>query len=257
MSYKKKILNSFDIGAQKYDLFAEAQILAAQLLTRSLKKHIDTKKKSKFDALELGSGTGNFSKKVFENFDLNSFVMCDFAPKMIDKGKKKIANYTKKKKNIFFLEKDFDEISCFKKYDFIISNMSLHWSKDLFRVLRNIFYTARRGTILSFSLPNDNSFEEIKTFEKISNHKILLNKLPNHKILINYLSLRSTVIFSYEKKYKIKFSNIIDFLKKIKIIGAGAKLFDEKNKLYFLRNFKKKSLKVSYCISFFIVLIND
>ena len=89
MSYKKKILNSFDIGAQKYDLFAEAQILAAQLLTRSLKKHIDAKKKSKFDALELGSGTGNFSKKVFENFDLNSFVMCDFAPKMIDKGKKK------------------------------------------------------------------------------------------------------------------------------------------------------------------------
>ena len=215
------------------------------------------KKKLKFNALELGSGTGNFSKEVCENFDLNSFVMCDFAPKMIDKGKKKVADYNKKKGNIFFLEKDFDEIYCFKKYDLIISNMSLHWSKNLLGVLRNIISTAKKGTILGFSLPNDKSFEEIKKFERSSNSKILLNKLPNHKTLINYLSLRSTIIFSQEKKYKIKFSNIIDFLKKIKIIGAGAKLFNKKNKLFFLRNFKKKSLRVSYSISCIIVLIND
>ena len=164
MSYKKKILDSFDIGAQKYDLFAEAQISAAQLLIRSLKKHIDEKKKLKFDALELGSGTGNFSKKICENFDLNSFVMCDFAPKMIDKGKKKIANYIKKKNYIFFLEKDFDEISCFKKYDFIISNMSLHWSSDINKITDKIIDKMPKKSVFCFTVPNDESFSEVENF---------------------------------------------------------------------------------------------
>ena len=46
-SYKKKILSSFDVGAEKYDLFSEAQILATQLLITSLKRCIEEKKKTK------------------------------------------------------------------------------------------------------------------------------------------------------------------------------------------------------------------
>ena len=38
MNYKKKILSSFNNGAEKYDCFADIQILAGQLLMRNVLK---------------------------------------------------------------------------------------------------------------------------------------------------------------------------------------------------------------------------
>ena len=57
-------------------------------------------------------------------------------------------------------------------------------------------------------------------------------------------------------EYFVKFSNVFEFLNKLKIIGVGAKLNNSKNNFFFLRNLKK-TFSVSYFISCFIVLINE
>ena len=86
MNYKKKILSSFNNGAEKYDCFADIQILAGQLLMRNVLK---IGKKSMPNIVELGSGTGIYTKMLLENLDFKSLLSFDISPKMVNKARQK------------------------------------------------------------------------------------------------------------------------------------------------------------------------
>ncbi len=258
MNYKKKILSSFNNGAEKYDCFADIQILAGQLLMRNVLKKIG--KKSIPNIVELGSGTGIYTKMLLENLDFKSLLSFDISPKMVNKARQKFnslnINGLKNDSKVNFVEKDFDKIDSFERCNFITSNMSLHWSIDIFKVLDKIFNTAKSGTIFGFTFPNNKSFKQLEKIQNKDLQKINLNQLPSHEILFKYIKKTQKTIFSEEMEYFVKFSNVFEFLNKLKVIGVGAKLNNSKNNFFFLRNLKK-TFSVSYFISCFIVLINE
>lgn len=257
MNYKKKILSSFNNGAEKYDCFADIQILAGQLLMRNVLK---IGKKSMPNIAELGSGTGIYTKMLLENLDFRSLLSYDISPKMVNKARQKFnslnINGLKNDSKVNFVEQDFDKIDSFERFNFITSNMSLHWSIDIFKVLDKIFSTAKSGTIFGFTFPNNKSFKQLEKIQNKNLHKINLNQLPSHEILFKYIKKTQKTTFSEEVEYFVKFSSVFEFLNKLKVIGVGAKLNNSKNNLFFLRNLKK-TFSISYFISCFIVLINE
>lgn len=258
MSYKEKILSSFNNGADRYDCFADIQILSGKLLMKNVLKKID--KKSKLNIIELGSGTGTFTKMLLENLDFESLVSYDISPKMVNKARRKFSslnrNGLKNNFKLSFIEQDFDKIDSFKNYNFITSNMSLHWSMNMLEIFDKIFNTAEPGTIFGFAFPNNKSFRQLEKIQNKTFQKINLNKLPSHEFILEYIKKTQKTIFSEEIEYFVKFRNVFEFFKKLKVIGVGTKLYDSKNSLFFLRRLKK-TFRVSYYISCFIVLINE
>ena len=76
---KKYIKNSFNIGAKKYDNFNHIQNLAGDSLIEILKNNTNilSIKQKKINALELGSGTGEFTKKILNNLNIGKLELVD------------------------------------------------------------------------------------------------------------------------------------------------------------------------------------
>jgi tRNA (cmo5U34)-methyltransferase len=79
----------------------------------------------KFKLLDLGSGTGNISKKIKEKFP-NSMISCiDIAENMIQMAKIKLEKYN----DIEFYTGDFSEVDFKEKFDVVVSSLALHHIK--------------------------------------------------------------------------------------------------------------------------------
>ena len=62
---------------------------------------------------------------------LKKIHLIDISKKMIQKSKVKILD-----SRVTFDQRDFDTIEDFGGFDFIFSNMSVHWSNDIFKLLQ-------------------------------------------------------------------------------------------------------------------------
>lgn len=258
MNYKKTICDSFNKGSESYDMYSKIQVIASNFLLHKLLKYL--KKNRKYSILELGSGTGHLTSLIAKNLHFKKIVACDISSKMILKSKKKVLINKKKKskiEQIFFLEKDFDKINFFNNFNLITSNMSLHWSENISKLINNILSNSQSDSIFSFTVPNNNSFSELSKEYLNTRKSVVLNSLPDHELLKNMLKINKTRVFADEFKHDFIFPNALDFLRQLKRIGTGIKLIDQKNNLFFLRSIQKKTFKVSYYISCFIVFIND
>jgi tRNA (cmo5U34)-methyltransferase len=95
------------------------------------------------EVLDLGAGTGLFSKNVYDKYPNARFVLYDLADKMLDVARERF----KHNQNQFeFIIGDYRNIQVTKKFDLVISSLSIHHlthdeKKDLFRsiykILRN------------------------------------------------------------------------------------------------------------------------
>ena len=82
--------------------------------------------KIKFDnALEVGCGSGYMSNQINKLENIKKIHLIDISNKMILKAKENLS-----KENFSYEVTDFDNFKNYKIYDFIFSNMSLHWSEN-------------------------------------------------------------------------------------------------------------------------------
>tara|TARA_A100001015_G_C14990498_1_gene713684 strand:+ start:679 stop:1473 length:795 start_codon:yes stop_codon:yes gene_type:complete len=262
MKIKEKIKLSFDKGSIKYDNFSSIQNMVGDLMINILKEtYPNLKSKISFKkVLELGSGTGEFSKKVLDLFDIKLFHLIDISPEMIKKSKSKLPS-----KNIKFSINDFDYYQNFESQNFILSNMSLHWSSDIIKLIKKILSKLGKNSIFFFSVPDHSSFKVINNiFFKNEKNKVL-NGLPEKKKILNIFDEKNFdtkfKTFNLQKKYK----DPLSFLKELKQIGANTKISDVslKNKkkinqsIFFLRKFVNKKIVVNYSVSCFLIRRKD
>ena len=101
MKYKEKITIAFNKGSKRYDELADVQNIAGSFLLNELTK-IFPEQQTK-NIIELGSGTGIFTKMVKDYFVFNKFDAIEISSDMIRVTKKKISD-----KKLFYLNEDFD-----------------------------------------------------------------------------------------------------------------------------------------------------
>jgi malonyl-CoA O-methyltransferase len=152
------IQKKFSRAAHTYDRYATVQSdvacqLAAQL--RSPAK-IATEINS---ILEIGCGTGNFTKKLADRFPQASIKALDFSPEMLSQASLKL-----QKKDIEFL---CDEAEQFlantprQSFDLVVSNGALQWFSDLDGALKNIARILRQKGIFLCSIFGPGSLHEL------------------------------------------------------------------------------------------------
>ena len=229
--FKKKVKKSFDKGAQTYDDNSGLQKEILENLLDFFSKEIKGVKKD-FTLLEIGSGTGIFSKKISQSFSLKNIHLLDISSQMINKSK---LNF--KSDKVLFINEDFDFFKNYNNYNLIVSNMSIHWSSNFIKLIKSILKSINKDSIILMSFPNSNSFSDIKR-----KYKTFTNDFPNNdelKLLLNnqkyYFNLKNL-------NHKKEFKSMFVFLKSLKKIGANA----SKKKTIFrdLYNLRKDNEKV-------------
>lgn len=246
-SFKKKIKNSFDKGSVNYDnnsnLQKETLENLLDLFLCETKGH-----NQNFSLLELGSGTGVFSKKLSEKIFLKKIHLLDISSEMIEKSKLRFND-----KKVFFFKSDFDCFKNYQDYNLIISNMSVHWSKNFMRLMKKILLSINKNSIVLISFPNSGSFRNLK-----KDHKKFTNYLPNINLLRDYLGSSKYYFSAKEMIHEEYFKNILVFFRSLKNIGANvSNNFFNPIDLYSLRRNKEK-IKVDFDISYlFIRKIKD
>jgi tRNA (cmo5U34)-methyltransferase len=78
---------------------------------------------SPIDVLDLGAGTGLFSKHVFEKYPNAKFLLYDLADKMIAVAKDRFHSYPQQ---FEFMIGDYRTLQIEREYDLVISSLSIH-----------------------------------------------------------------------------------------------------------------------------------
>ncbi len=79
------------------------------------------------DVLDLGAGTGLFSKHVFEKYPNARFLLYDLADKMIDVAKNRFRSHPQQFE--FFIG-DYRTLRISREFDLVISSLSVHHLDD-------------------------------------------------------------------------------------------------------------------------------
>jgi len=241
-TFKNKVKDSFDQGADCYDKHSSIQKEISKNLLDLFFNELKENKEG-FSLLELGCGTGFCSKKISENISLTRIHLLDISNKMIKQSKIRFKN-----QNVFFFKDDFDFFENFENYNLIVSNMSLHWSKDFLKLIKKILNSIKKNSILLLSFPNSRSFNNLKT-----KHHKLINDFPNEKKMKELLNNKKFYFTMKRMMHEIEYGNIILFFQSLKKIGANVSnnVFNISD-LYSLRRDRDK-VKVNFDISYFFI----
>ncbi len=205
-----------------YDNYAFVQKEVAQKLIAFLEKD------EEFETiLEIGCGTGIYSKKLVSHIKYQNIILNDLCDSK---------NYVSQIEKSKFIIEDMDTFE-YKKYSLITSSSVFQWSKNLDQLLDKISIAGDR---LLFSIYVDGNLLEIENFFgvglKYSNHQDILKKLKKNFKFVKY-KVENIVL---------EFTTPLEALKHLKYTGVtGIRKNIEITKI---RNFKETKLtyKVAY-----------
>ncbi len=226
--FKEKIIHSFTKQIGFYEKNNHFQKKANEDLIFLLKKT-----KVKGVILEIGAGTGNFTKSLINHHLEKKIEITDLCPSMV--------NYCKRlysARNTFFYVLDGEKLDKSNNYAMIASAMTLQWFYDLEKSFSLIRQALKKNGLFLFSFLEKDSFCEWKN---INTEKILLNPLPSIEEIETYLKKNLFSICHLEKKsYTVIYPSIISFLQNLKKTGANASLFQSPKNFYSLMTLAKK-----------------
>ena len=218
---KKVIEKNFSKYAKFYDRYADIQSLCAQeLMTNVIGKSFK-------NILDIGCGTGNFTKILRQTFPDSQIKAIDISKNMVALAQDKL-----KDKNIEFIVLDAEDIETDAKFDLISSNVSFQWFQNLPESLKIYKNMLEEGGEIIFSTFGPLTFSELG--------KCLKNSFGGENSLsatefISFKNLKRTMesIFKEvdikEKSYKKEYKSLPDLLKNIKYTGAKGRGLIEKN----------------------------
>lgn len=117
----------FEEKSKTYDKTVFDVILKYEEVITALINAIPFRADDKFTVLDLGCGTGNISSRIKDKYPKASITCLDIAENMIEKTKKKLADYG----DIDFVVADFLSYDYpLEEYDVVVSSLAIHHLSD-------------------------------------------------------------------------------------------------------------------------------
>jgi len=152
MNSKLLLGKNFSRYAESYDKYCAVQNLCA----RDLIAKIGPKDFSSI--LDIGCGTGNFTRLLKDKFPNAGIMAID-----ISRGMLRIAKEKLKMGGIEFLEDDAETVIFDRSFDLISSNATLQWTEDLEKTLASYRGMLRDDGSIWFSIFAQETFCELST----------------------------------------------------------------------------------------------
>lgn len=128
------VKSHFDKEAKEYNLEVIMVIPGYKKMHKEAIKQILFSKNKKFDVLDIGVGTGNTSLEILKKYKLAKIDGLDVSKKMIDVAKSRLSRY-----KLNYLIGDIKTKKFTKKYDVIISTLTIHHLKNKEKTFKKIY----------------------------------------------------------------------------------------------------------------------
>lgn len=214
MFNKQLIKASFSRFADGYDRYAKIQSVSAKMLTDSINK-----KENFYKILEIGCGTGNYTKLLHKKFPQAIINAIDLSPQMLAVARGKLPN-----KNISFISGDAEDSKFNEKFNLITSNATFQWFTHLERSLKKYKKYITPQGIINFSLFGPKTYFELAmALRETVNSKLglsaedFITKDKLIKIVNKHFSNKAISI--KEKVFTRQYKNLWELLKVIKYTG--------------------------------------
>jgi malonyl-CoA O-methyltransferase len=147
------IAQSFGARAASYDEHADLQRAVAERLARLLPPLASPR------VLELGCGTGLFSRHLLARYPNGTFVFTDLAPSMVEQCRRNLAAAAGKQRICFDIM-DAARPTTDGPFDLIAMSMTLHWLADPAAALTTLRQLLVPGGVLIYATIGGKSFPE-------------------------------------------------------------------------------------------------
>lgn len=202
MVNKELVKNSFKKNLKTYDDNA----LVQKKMAEKLIKLISDKKFDK--VLEIGIGTGFFTKLLAENINCKEF----YANDIVSECSKYLSKVIK---GAVFVSGDIESVSIPKNIDLVVSNATLQWVTNLEEILIKVESSLNKDGVFLFSTFGDKNFLEMRAITNIGLNYLSLNQLK--ELLEKYFE----IVEIREEQEEVCFDSFKDVLKHIKLTGVN------------------------------------
>jgi len=211
---KKKVSRNFSKGADTYD---KAAIIQKHMADK-MEIFVDGSKKE-YKILEIGCGTGIFSKKILKRFPNSKVDLLDISSNMLDKAKEKLGE----EERINYILDDIESHVKEEKYDIIFSNATFQWIEDQENLFRHLHSILEYGGKIVFSTFGKRTYCELKeSFEKLEGSFCFSQDFIATTALKDIVEAHFMLLAADEEYMVESYPSVLDFLKMIKDIGANS-----------------------------------
>ena len=199
---KSSITKNFEKSLSTYEDNAESQKKAASRLIGLLNKD----KLNFKEILEIGSGSGFLTKKIFSSFPDCSLTMIDLADNSMEG-----VNFLKGDAET--LLKSFTEAT----FDLVISSSTFQWMHSPARVIRECGHILKKGGKCAFTTYIEGTFEELS---KLSGNSLLYLSEEQWKLLVKKSGM--SIEHSEVAHSTLLFDSVRELFHHLKATGVNA-----------------------------------
>jgi len=219
MINKEQVCRHFGKMSESYNDYAVVQKKMAYSL------QLLAKKTGSFHRiLEIGCGTGFFTKLLAELYPHAHITATDISQDMLNVAKNSLSAF----KNISYELADGENLQLSGQFDLIISNAAFQWFNDYHQAFRQFYNHLQPGGYLLYATLGSDTFYELHTSFKAARQSLDIKSSVHHGptfISINTLAdIGQQLGFDsrhHEEFHKEYFPTTKDFLTSVKKIGAN------------------------------------
>ncbi len=209
---KDTVKKNFSRHARHYDGYSDIQRLCGSRLISK----VDSVAVS--DILDIGCGTGSYTKLLRERFPSARIRAVDLSPAMIDVAREKLRGAS-----VELAVADGEKIGGGEMYDLVSSNASFQWFEDPEKALAMYKGMLKPGGMILFSVFGPLTFEELDdSIKELSGGGIsIVSSAFFGKKRVEEVMERLFVDIEIEEAvYRQKYGSLPELLQKIKYTGA-------------------------------------
>jgi malonyl-CoA O-methyltransferase len=220
-SKKEQIKKQFNHAKNTYDQHAIVQQEMAKQLSNLLPKDDQIK-----NILEIGCGTGLFTKLLLKQYPTASLLAVDLADEMIEKAKQQLTSLSQVQLRVADIEEL--DLSTLPPFDLIVSNAVIQWLQSKQTTLQRLIASLKpKGWFLASTF-GPKTFHELQTaFQQVeqqlqlppTHHLLPLCSEMEWRQLLRHAGLQR--ITSKQSFHRLYYANCLTFLKGIKKVGAN------------------------------------
>lgn len=220
MICKKQVARRFGKMSSSYDKYARVQKYMALILANKVQRSGAYER-----ILEIGCGTGYFTRLLAETFPKAHILASDISPGMLDATQKNLVSYP----HIRYTLEDGESLKTQESFDLIVSNAAFQWFNQTPRAFNGFYDRLTPGGALIYTTFGKQTFQELHASFQAAQEQLGIASYAKHgQSLLTIPSLQNimklagfTQTVHSEEKYQEYFPTVKDFLISVKKIGAN------------------------------------
>lgn len=215
-----RIVESFARSAADYDAHAHVQLQCAERLAGYMQAN--SRHLIEGPLLEIGCGTGIFSRRLCDIFTDRQLILTDACAEMIAHCRARLAAVESGR--LQFKRAAIGEIAPREQYALIVSAFVLQWLEDFEGGLSALTAALKPGGRLFFSLPETSSFAEWKAICRHAAVPYTGNPLPSCEAVRQFAAANQLHTSMCQETFTAHYRSFEEFLNNLKLVGASTTL---------------------------------